>query len=96
MVFEANIDKLDFEVMRINRYTQFTKKSNLGDSLHPPVGYEIEGLIFLQLLYLVTFKRTYRHKGKKKDVFRRALEVKNGWATAYFKTAKCALKVSGD
>ena len=71
MVFEANIDKLDFEVMRGSTgLAQFTKKSNLGDGLHPPCRIrDRRSKFFWQLLYLVTFKRTYRHKGKKKDVF---------------------------
>ncbi len=71
MVFENNLDQLDFEVMRGSTgLAKFTKKSNIGDDLNPPLRIRDRRLkFFWQLLYLLTFKRSYRHKGRKKDVF---------------------------
>ena len=70
-IFEANINYLDFEVIRGSTgLAKFTKKSNLGDILmEPKMIKERNFEYFWKILNLLRLKKNYSHKQGTKDSF---------------------------
>jgi predicted O-methyltransferase YrrM len=68
--FEANINDLNFEVIRGSTgLAKFTKKSNLGDDLKPPMmTKERNSRLFWRIYNVLTFKKSYRRRLKKATV----------------------------
>lgn len=70
-IFEANINDLNFEIMRGSTgLAKFTKKSNLGDFLNEPKKIKDRNFkLFWRILYLLTMRKTYRHNQGTNDSF---------------------------